>query len=31
METVYIMMAILAFVVPTVCIFGDNPHWPRKQ
>jgi len=31
MTTLYILFGIIAFVIPAVCILGDNHQWTRKN
>jgi len=31
MTTIYIIMAVMTFVVPAVCILGDNGNWERRK
>ena len=31
MTSLYIIFGIIAFVVPAVCILGDNGQWNRKE
>ncbi len=28
---IYIIFAIIVFVIPAVCILGDNAMWDRKK
>ncbi|SPJ17054.1 hypothetical protein SBBP2_2400010 [Burkholderiales bacterium] len=31
MTALYIIFGIIVFVIPTVCILGDNRTWDRKK
>jgi hypothetical protein len=31
MTSFFIIFGIIAFVVPAVCILGDNGQWNRKE
>jgi hypothetical protein len=31
MTALYVIFGILVFVVPAVCILGDDRMWPRKN
>jgi hypothetical protein len=31
MTSLYILFGIIAFVIPAVCILGDNSQWTRKN
>jgi len=31
MTTLYIIMGIMTFVVPALCILGDNGNWQRRK
>jgi len=31
MQTLLIIFVIMTFVVPAVCVLGDDPFWERKK
>jgi hypothetical protein len=31
MTSFFVIFGIIAFVVPAVCILGDNSQWNRKE
>lgn len=31
MTTLEIILIVMTFVVPALCLFGDDPQWERKR
>ncbi len=30
-DWLYVIFGIIVFVIPAVCILGDDAYWPRKE